>query len=169
LRAGGAVLTKKGKYGLKAMAHLAQVTPGEFVHVVDIAEQQNIPKRFLNAILFELRSFGFVNSKMGKHGGYTLAREAETITVGEVVRAIDGPLAPIACASKTRYQRCDDCVSESTCPVRFVMVEAQRALSQVLDNCSLARMVQLAHSNEIDALCGAAAASSSLRLAVVKN
>jgi len=137
------VLTKKGKYGLKAMSHLAQFPPGEFTHVVDIAEEQRIPKRFLNAILFELRSFGFVNSKMGKNGGYTLAREAETITVGEVVRAIDGPLAPISCASKTRYQRCDDCVSETTCPLRLVMVEAQRALSEVLDNCSLQQMVQM--------------------------
>jgi Rrf2 family protein len=134
------VLTKKGKYALKAMAHLAQFPPGEFTHVVDIAEEQQIPKRFLNAILFELRSFGFVNSRMGKNGGYTLARKAETITVGQIVRAIDGPLAPIACASKTRYQRCDDCVSETNCPLRLVMVEAQRALSRVLDNCSLAQM-----------------------------
>ena len=160
------MLTKKGKYGLKAMAHLAQFPPGEFTHVVDIAAEQNIPKRFLNAILFELRSFGFVNSKMGKNGGYTLARDAERITIGEIVRAIDGPLAPIACASKTRYRRCDDCASETHCPVRLVMVEAQRALSQVLDNCSLARVGQLGQSGAIDAL-GAAPAPP--RLAVVKH
>jgi Rrf2 family protein len=163
------VLTKKGKYGLKAMAHLAQFPPGEFTHVVDIAEEQRIPKRFLNAILFELRSFGFVNSKMGKNGGYTLAREAETITVGEIVRAIDGPLAPIACASKTRYQRCDDCVSETHCPVRLVMVEAQRALSQVLDTCSLARVGQLGQSGAIDALSAAPTPLSPKRLALIKN
>jgi Rrf2 family protein len=163
------VLTKKGKYGLKAMAHLAQFPPGEFTHVVDIAAEQNIPKRFLNAILFELRSYGFVNSKMGKNGGYTLARAAETITVGEVVRAIDGPLAPIACASKTRYQPCDDCVSEVNCPVRLVMIEAQRALSQVLDSCSLARMRHLGQSGAIDAFYEAPAPLSPPRLAVVKN
>ena len=137
------MLTKKGKYGLKAMAHLAQFPPGRLVHVVDIAEEQQIPKRFLNAILFELRTLGFVSSKMGKNGGYTLAREAETITVGEIIRAIDGPLAPIACASKTRYERCDDCVSESHCAVRLTMIEAQRALSGVMDNCTLARLVEL--------------------------
>jgi len=163
------VLTKKGKYGLKAMAHLAQFPPGQFTHVVDIAQEQNIPKRFLNAILFELRSYGFVNSKMGKNGGYTLAREAETITVGEIVRAIDGPLAPIPCASKTRYQRCDDCVSETNCPVRLVMVEAQRALSQILDNCSLARARKLGQSAAIDTLCAAPAPQSPPRLAVVKH
>ena len=137
------MLTKKGKYALKAMAHLAQFPPGRLVHVVDIAEEQRIPKRFLNAILFELRSFGFVHSKMGKNGGYTLAREAETITVGEIVRAIDGPLAPIACASKTRYERCDDCKSEEECAVRKVMMDAQRALSEVLDHCSLQQMRQM--------------------------
>jgi Rrf2 family protein len=157
------VLTKKGKYGLKAMAHLAQFPPGQFTHVVDIAEEQQIPKRFLNAILFELRSFGFVCSKMGKNGGYTLAREAETITVGEIVRAIDGPLAPIACASKTRYQRCDDCASEASCPVRLLMVEAQRALSQVLDTCTLARIRQLGQLGETPATLPPP------RLAVVKH
>ncbi|ARN82817.1 RrF2 family transcriptional regulator [Methylocystis bryophila] len=161
------MLTKKGKYGLKAMAHLAQFPPGEFVHAVDIAEEQNIPKRFLNGILFELRSFGFVHSRMGKNGGYTLAREADRIMVGEIVRAIDGPLAPIACASKTRYQRCEDCASESACPVRFLMVEAQRALSQLLDNCSLARMCRLGQSGAIDACCEAP--PSPPRLAVVEN
>ena len=138
------MLTKKGKYGLKAMAHLAQFPPGEFTHVVDIAEERGSRSASSTRFSFELRSFGFVNSKIEQNGGYTLAREAETITVGEIVRAIDGPLAPIACASKTRYQRCDDCVSEFTCPVRLVMVEAQRALSQVLDNCSLARVRQSA-------------------------
>ena len=163
------MLTKKGKYGLKAMAHLAQFPPGEFTHVVEIAEKQRIPKRFLNAILFELRSFGFVSSRMGKNGGYTLARGAETITVGEIVRAIDGPLAPIACASKTRYERCDDCASETHCPVRLLMIEAQRALSQLLDNCSLAHVRQLAQSGVIDAFREASAPQSPPRLAVVKN
>ena len=85
------------------------------------------------------------------------------------VNTIRVPLAPIACASKTRYQPCDDCVSEFACPVRLVMVEAQRALSQVLDNCSLARMRQLGRSGVIDALCEAPPPQSPPRLAMVKN
>jgi len=134
------VLTKKGKYGLKAMAHLAQFPPGRPVPVLDIALAEQIPKKFLDAILCELRNSGFVNSRMGKGGGYTLAREAHEISVGDIIRAIDGPLAPIACASRTRYRPCEDCVDEQSCAVRRLMQDAQNALSCVLDNCSLAQM-----------------------------
>ena len=134
------MLTKKGKYGLKAMVHLAKYRPGQPIPVLEIASRQNIPKKFLDAILCELRNSGFVNSKMGKGGGYTLARAANTISVGDIVRAIDGPLAPLPCASKTRYQPCDDCKDEVRCAVRLVMLDAQRALSDVLDNCSIAEM-----------------------------
>jgi Rrf2 family protein len=134
------VLTKKGKYGLKAMVHLAGSDPGHPVPVLEISERQNIPKKFLDGILCELRNSGFVNSKMGKGGGYLLARPAREIMVGDIVRTIDGPLAPVPCASKTRYRRCDDCLDEDVCAVRKVMQNAQRALSEVLDNCSLERM-----------------------------
>jgi Rrf2 family protein len=134
------VLTKKGKYGLKAMVHLAQFSPGRPVPVLEIASTQQIPKKFLDAILSELRNAGIVNSKMGKGGGYMLARTASQISVGEIIRIIDGPLAPLPCASKTRYQRCDDCVDETKCAVRLVMLDAQRALSEVLDSCTLAQM-----------------------------
>ena len=135
------MLTKKGKYGLKAMAHLAQFSPGRPVPVLEIASTQQIPKKFLDAILSELRNAGLVNSKMGKGGGYMLARTASQISVGEIIRVIDGPLAPLPCASKTRYQRCDDCLDETKCAVRLVMLDAQRALSQVLDSCTLAQMM----------------------------
>jgi Rrf2 family protein len=134
------VLTKKGKYGLKAMVHLAQSEYGRPVPVMEISEKQSIPKKFLDAILCELRNAGFVHSKMGKGGGYSLARPASDITVGDLVRAIDGPLAPVPCASKTRYRRCDDCLDENTCAVRRIMQRAQVALSNVLDTCSLQEM-----------------------------
>lgn len=134
------MLTKKGKYGLKAMVHLASAEFGQPVAVLEIAERQQIPKKFLDGILCELRNAGFVHSKMGKGGGYLLARPARDIMIGDIVRTIDGPLAPVQCASKTRYRRCDDCVDENACAVRKVMQNAQRALSEVLDNCSLERM-----------------------------
>jgi len=137
------VLTKKGKYALKAMLHLAAYRPGENVHVKEIASDQNIPKKFLDAILCELRNAGFVNSRMGKGGGYSLAHPAETISVGDIIRAVDGPLAPLPCASKTCYRRCDDCFDEDTCAVRRMMQSAQRALSGVLDSCSLKRMSEM--------------------------
>lgn len=141
------MLTKKGKYGLKAMAYLSHFKPGQMVPVTEIAKNENIPKKFLDAILCELRNSGFVNSKMGKGGGYTLARSATEISVGAIVRAIDGPLAPLPCASKTRYRACDDCADEGRCHVRLIMLDAQRALSQILDNCTLAEMRLRADSN----------------------
>lgn len=138
------MLTKKGKYGLKAMVHLASAEYGQPVPVLEIAERQQIPKKFLDGILCELRNAGFVHSKMGKGGGYLLARPADEIMIGDIVRAIDGPLAPVPCASKTRYRRCDDCIDEDTCAVRRVMQRAQQALSGVLDGYSLARMQSVA-------------------------
>jgi Rrf2 family protein len=141
------VLTKKGKYGLKAMAHLAQFPPGQLVGVLEIAEAQNIPKKFLDAILAELRNAGFIFSKKGKGGGYTLALPADDIAVGDIIRAINGPLAPIPCASKTRYQPCDDCPDEATCAVKLIMQKAQQELSRVLDGCSLSQMRSLPDTN----------------------
>ena len=96
------MLTNKGKYGLKAMVHLAGLVPGDLALVNDIASQNDIPKKFLDTILGELRNAGFVFSKKGKGGGYTLARPASEIKVGHIIRVLDGPLAPLPCASKTR-------------------------------------------------------------------
>src|SRR5271157_4805153 len=98
------MLTNKGKYGLKALVHLAGLNPGQLALVSDIAAQNEIPKKFLDAILGELRNAGFVRSKKGKGGGYALARPAKEIRVGHVIRVLDGPLAPVSCASRTSYQ-----------------------------------------------------------------
>jgi Rrf2 family protein len=143
------MLTKKGKYGLKAMMHLAAYEPGEPSLVSDIAEANNIPKKFLDTILGELRNAGFVNSKKGKGGGYTLAKSAQQIRVGHIIRVLDGPLAPIQCASKTSYRRCDDCTDERRCGVRILMLEAREALAAVLDNRTLAEMRAAAEADEM--------------------
>ncbi|MGO9006061.1 MAG: RrF2 family transcriptional regulator [Beijerinckiaceae bacterium] len=142
------MLTKKGKYGLKAMLHLAGREPGEPSLVSEIASSNNIPKKFLDTILGELRNAGFVNSKKGKGGGYTLARPANEIRVGHVIRVLDGPLAPIQCASQTAYRRCDDCADEKRCGVRLIMLEAREATATVLDHRTLADMRSLALANE---------------------
>jgi len=142
------MLTKKGKYGLKAMVHLAGRLPGEPSLVTEIATSNEIPKKFLDTILGELRNAGFVNSKKGKGGGYTLARPAHEIRVGHIVRVLDGPLAPIQCASKTSYRRCDDCTDERRCGVRLVMLEAREAISRVLDNRTLAEMRAMTEADD---------------------
>lgn len=145
------MLTRKGKYGLKALVYLAYLQPGQFNLVGDIAAKNNIPKKFLDAILGELRNAGFVQSRKGKVGGYRLARPAREIMVGHVVRVLDGPLAPIACASRTRYERCEDC-DETTCQVRHLMFEVRQAVADVLDNRSLAEMRDIVGYDELAAI-----------------
>jgi Rrf2 family protein len=140
------MLTKKGKYGLKALVHLAKMPVGELVFVNEIAVSNNIPKKFLDAILGELRNAGFVQSRKGKDGGYRLARPASEIKIGHVVRVLDGPLAPLSCASQTQYQRCEDC-DETNCEVRRMMLEVRHAISEVLDNRSLASMQDAANDD----------------------
>ena len=133
------MLTKKGKYGLKALAALADAQPGQLSFVGGIATANNIPKKFLDAILGELRNAGFVHSRKGKAGGYALARPADEIMIGHVVRVLDGPLAPIPCASKTRYQPCSDC-DVATCQIRHLMLDVRNAIAEVLDNTNLTQM-----------------------------
>ncbi len=137
------MLTNKGKYGLKAMVHLAGMPAGQPALVADIATINNIPKKFLDAILGELRTAGFVHSKKGRGGGYALAKRAIDIKVGDIVRSLDGPLAPIGCASVVFYRRCDDCDPNKPCSVRLIMGEVREAISAVLDARSLAEMRQL--------------------------
>jgi Rrf2 family protein len=146
------MLTNKGKYGLKAMVHLAGLDPGALAQVADIAEANSIPKKFLDYILAELRHARLVYSKKGRGGGYALAHPAHEIRVGAIVRALDGPLAPISCASVTAFRRCDDCSDLKTCAVRLIMVEARNAIANVLDNRTLAELRTLTNPSELAAM-----------------
>lgn len=137
------MLTMKGKYGLKAMVHLARLSPQEFAAGLDISEQNRIPKKFLDAILAQLRRAALVEAKKGKGGGYRLAIPATKIMVGDIVRVLDGPLAPILCASRKAYKRCTDCRDPKRCEVRSAMTEARDAIAAVLDHKSLAAMCGL--------------------------
>jgi Rrf2 family protein len=137
------MLTAKGKYGLKALVHLSSLPPGETAQAIDIAEANNIPKKFLDAILGELRNAGVVHSKKCPGGGYMLARPPGEIKVGLVIRTLDGPLAPIACASRTAYQPCEDCEDVNSCAVRLTMVKVRDAISDILDRLTLADMLAL--------------------------
>jgi Rrf2 family protein len=143
------MLTKKGKYGLKALVQLAQAEAGRPMLLSEIAAANDIPKAFLEIILGELRQAGFVRSKKGKGGGYGLARPAAEIMIGHVIRVLDGPLAPLPCASRTAYRRCEDCSDERTCSVRLTMLDVRRAIADVLDNRSLAETVTLTEPNAL--------------------
>jgi len=131
------MLSQKAKYALKAMLALARQNNGDLLQAGDIAEQQNVPRKFLELILLELRKQGLVHSHRGKHGGYMLAKPADTITFGQIVRIMDGPLAPIPCASLTGYRRCLDCADEKSCAIRRAMREVRDAAARILDNLTL--------------------------------
>ncbi len=134
------MLSSKAKYGLKAMVHLARRAGNGSVLIADIAEAEIIPKKFLDAILLELKKSGLLSSKKGKGGGYVLARPADSIMVGDIVRLLDGPLAPVPCVSRTAYRRCEDCADETGCAIRAVMGEVRDAIAAILDRTSLADM-----------------------------
>ena len=133
------MLSKKSKYGLKAMLELAAEDAGQRpIQASELAERQRLPKKFLEAILLELTRHGLLQSKLGRGGGYVLARKPGDITIGEVIRVLEGPLALIPCVSKTAYKRCDECLDEETCGVRLAMKEVRDATSHILDNTTLA-------------------------------
>jgi Rrf2 family protein len=132
------MLSQKCKYALRALLMLADGKPEELVLVQEIAEQQNVPRKFLELILLELKRHGFVYSQRGRSGGYCLARPADTITFGQVVRSLDGPLAPLPCASVTGYRKCADCTDERTCAIRKVMRSVRDAMADILDRTTLA-------------------------------
>lgn len=120
------------------MCALAALPAGERMQAHVLAEYANIPAKFLEAILLDLRRAGFVASRRGAQGGHALAQPAEDIMVGDLIRAIDGPLAPVRCASMTAYAPCTDCADPDTCAIRALMWETRQALCSVLDRRSLA-------------------------------
>ena len=132
------MLSNKAKYGLKALMHLAGAQGVSLA--ADIAADNNIPRKFLDAILLELTKAGILSSKKGKGGGYMLARPADAVTAGQIIRILDGPLAPIACASRTAYRPCPDCTDVDACAIREVMLDVRDAMSLILDRTSIAMM-----------------------------
>ena len=132
------MLSQKAKYALRALLVLAANTEDVPVHIADIATSQNISRKFLEATLLELRKRGILASRRGRGGGYRLARPADQITFGEIIRIIDGPLAPVPCASVTAFHLCPDCPIPQRCSIRWLMQQVRDATAGVLDNCTLA-------------------------------
>jgi Rrf2 family protein len=135
------VLSMKAKYGLRALLYLAKQPDQVPVLISDLAENEDIPKKFLELILLDLKKHGILQSKKGKGGGYSLRRKPEAIKLGRVIRVLDGPLAPVPCVSQTAYVPCDECKDERTCGIRIVMKEVRDAMASILDNTSLADLM----------------------------
>jgi Rrf2 family protein len=137
-------LTKRGEYALRALIDLAIAREAgrDLLPLKEVAARENIPLPFLEQIFAQLREAGIVDGKRGKHGGFFLARPPTNIYMGEIVRLIDGPLAPIACVSQTAYKKCS-CPDEDHCGLRLLMLDVRNAIADILDRYSLAQVVEV--------------------------
>lgn len=135
------MLSQRGRYALKALLCLARHEP-ESRGVTAIAAEENIPRKFLEAIMGDLRRAELVESTRGWQGGYRLSRPADLITFGEVIRLTDGPLALLPCASRNFYKRCEDCHDEASCALRRVMAQVRNEVSEILDRTTIAEAMR---------------------------
>jgi Rrf2 family protein len=136
-RAPPLMISQKAKYALRALIALARAEKGDALFIGDIAAAQKIPKKFLEQILLDLKRHGIVASRRGKDGGYLMLKQPDEVTFGEVLRLIDGPLAPLPCLSKVAYRRCSDCANEGACEIRRVFAGVAFATRGVLDRATL--------------------------------
>jgi len=137
------MLSKKAKYGLKAMAILAKEYGNGPLLIGEITKRERIPSKFLELILLELKKKGFLQSKKGKGGGYYLNKLPESISVGALIRALDGPLALLPCVSQMAYERCAECPDEETCGIRIVFKEVRESTVSILERTTLAQMAMV--------------------------
>ena len=130
------LISQKAKYALRALVALAK--EGDSLMIGEIAARKNIPRKFLEQILLEMKRHGIVHSRRGKLGGYSLLMSPDKITYGQVLRIIDGPIAPLPCLSRIAYRRCADCKSEETCEIRRVFARVAESAREVLDRTTIA-------------------------------
>ncbi|HSH63785.1 Rrf2 family transcriptional regulator [Methyloceanibacter sp.] len=130
------MISQKAKYALRALVALAR--QGNSMMIGEIASRERIPRKFLEQILLELKRHGIVMSRRGKLGGYELLMPADQITYGQVLRIIDGPIAPLPCLSRIAYRRCADCRTEDECEIRRVFARVATSAREVLDRTTIA-------------------------------
>jgi Rrf2 family protein len=135
------MLSSKAKYALRALLRLVEnASSGSWLQTGEVAEQEQVPRKFLEAIFVQLRDQGIIESRRGAQGGYRLVRNPASVSVADVIRILDGPLALTPCASRTRYRQCADCVDVRKCRLQPLMQEARDAVADVLENCSLSQL-----------------------------
>lgn len=135
------MLSKKTKYGLKALTFIAKQPKGDKVQIATISESENISHKFLESILLTLRKAGFLGARKGKGGGYYLLKEAADIKMTDVIRTLEGPIAMVPCVSLNFYEKCEDCPDEEACSVHKLMIQVRDNTLQVLRNNTLADLV----------------------------
>lgn len=143
------MLSSKNKYALRAILRLAENAPeGTWLQTNDVAEQEQVPRKFLEAIFVQLRDHGIIESRRGARGGHRLLRDPATVSVADIIRILDGPLALTPCASRTRFRQYADCVNISECRLQPLMQQARDAVASVLENRSLAQLAGTGTQNK---------------------
>jgi len=137
------MLSKKTKYGLKALIYIAKHSGPEPLLISEISDNERIPKKFLEAILLDLKKFGILGSKKGKGGGYYLMKDPKEISTATLIRVLDGPLAMLPCVSLNYYERCDDCPDEETCSLNKFLAQVRDNTLSLLQQRSLYDLIQL--------------------------
>lgn len=135
------MLSKKTKYGIKALIYLSKQKDKTPVPIEVISTSENISRKFLESILLTLRKNGFLGSKKGKGGGYYLIKEPKSIKMSAIIRTLDGPIAMVSCASLNFYEKCEDCPDENACAVHNLMVEIRDSTLKIFNNKSLADLI----------------------------
>ena len=131
------MLSKKTKYGLKALTFLARQETKSPIQIAEISRSENISQKFLESILLSLRKTGILGSKKGKGGGYYLIKEPSDVLMTDVIRVLEGPIAMVPCVSLNFYEKCDDCPDEATCCVNKLMIQVRDATLQIFRNTTL--------------------------------
>jgi Rrf2 family protein len=131
------MITQKAKYAFKALFHMAAAPVGASLQIEEIARGAGVPRKFLEHILLDLKKKGIVESRRGRAGGYVLVKPASELTIGTILRAIDGPIAPLPCISRTAYRRCSDCKDEKNCTVRRLFAETYTSMLKLMEGRTL--------------------------------
>lgn len=135
-------ISKRTQYGLRALYSLARNYGRGPTLITQLSKEEIVPKKYLEQILLSLKEAGFVSSKRGKGGGYALAQPPDQITLGAVIRNMEGPIAPLPCASDMHFRKCDECVDVETCGTRIVMREVRDAMVAILDKTTIATVAR---------------------------
>ena len=136
------MLSNRTKYAIKALLYIYRDQSGLPIHIVDIAKSETIPQKFLELIMLDIKKTGILDSKRGKGGGYFLTQDPDKIMVGTIIRALEGPIALLPCASLSNYKPCKDCLDEDMCSLRALMMEVREQTTHILDQTTLADLAE---------------------------
>jgi len=137
------VLSKKAKYGIIALVHLAKKYKEGPIIIKDVAQEERIPQKFLESILLDLKNSGILGSKKGKGGGYYLLKDPAEVNLAQIMRIFDGPIALIPCVTYVYYEKCDECKDEETCAIRSVFKEVRDTTVEILKKATLEELIKI--------------------------